>query len=80
MSVSAFRPDFVPLSLAGAVVDPPVILCGQGLTIPEAMRVARHGTPVRLTSNAEVLSRVRASCAYMADAVDTGELIYGVTR
>ncbi len=79
MSVSAFRPDFVPLSLAGAVVDPPVILCGQGLTIPEAMRVARHGTPVRLTSNAEVLSRVRALCAYMADAVDTGELIYGVT-
>src|SRR5215510_11336195 len=79
MSVSAFYPDFVPLSLAGAVVDPAVLLCGQGLTIADVVRVARFDTPVHITNDAEVLSRVEASCEYMSNAVDQGELIYGVT-
>ncbi|HEV8718006.1 MAG TPA: aromatic amino acid ammonia-lyase [Candidatus Binatia bacterium] len=79
MAISAFHPDFLPHSLTGSVVDHPVIVCGQDLTIADAVRVARHGTQVRLTNSAEVLTRVSASQDYIADAVDSGELIYGVT-
>src|SRR5262249_4492487 len=39
----------------------------------------RHKAQVRLANDAEVLSRVYASCAYITDAVNAGELIYGVT-
>lgn len=79
MSISAFHSDFLPPSLVGSVVDHPVTVCGQGLTIADVVRVARHGTQVRLTNSAEILSRVSASYDYIADAVDHGELIYGVT-
>jgi len=78
MSVSVMHADFPPLSLNGSV-DHTVIIGGQGLTIADVIRVARYGTPIRLTTNTVVLSRVRASCDYITDAVDTGELIYGVT-
>jgi len=79
MSISAFHPDFIPHSLDRSVADHMVVVCGQGLTIAEVIGVARSGTEVRLTDSAEVLSRVRASCDYMTDALDHGDLIYGVT-
>jgi phenylalanine ammonia-lyase len=79
MAISAFHPDFHPHSLTGSVVDPPVVVCGYGLTIADVARVAHHGARVRLTDSAEVHARVGASSDYIADAVDVGELIYGVT-
>src|SRR5262249_30632684 len=79
MAISAFHPDFHPHALTGSVVYPPVVVCGQGLTAADVVRVARHGARVRLTSSAAVLARVGASSAYIADAVGGGELIYGVT-
>jgi phenylalanine ammonia-lyase len=78
MSVSAFRSEFRPLSLHGSA-DHTVIIGGRNLTIADVVRVARQGTPVRLTTSTAVLSRVRASYNYITEAVDNGELIYGVT-
>jgi phenylalanine ammonia-lyase len=56
-----------------------VAIRGYGLTIDEVVRVARFGTPVRLTCDEAVLGRVRASCDYVTDAVARGDAIYGVT-
>ncbi|MFN6569407.1 aromatic amino acid ammonia-lyase [Dendronalium sp. ChiSLP03b] len=51
----------------------------RNLTIDDVVNVARHGTQVRLTDNADVLRGVQASCDYINHAVETGQPIYGVT-
>lgn len=79
MAISAFHSDFRPHATKSSVPNPSVIVRGQGLTIAEVVSVARFGTSVRLTDEADVLARVAASCAYIGDAVNDGELIYGVT-
>ncbi|NEO64575.1 MAG: aromatic amino acid lyase, partial [Moorea sp. SIO4G2] len=43
------------------------------------VRVARHGTQVCLTDQDQVLQGVQASCDYIAEAVASGQPIYGVT-
>ena len=49
------------------------------LTIDELAKVARQGVPVKLSDDPEVLNRVQASCDYIANAVENGQPIYGVT-
>ncbi|WP_414588596.1 HAL/PAL/TAL family ammonia-lyase [Scytonema sp. PCC 10023] len=56
-----------------------VIVGDRNLTIDEVVRVARYGVQVRLTNQDDILRRVRASCDYIADAVESGKPIYGVT-
>jgi phenylalanine ammonia-lyase len=56
-----------------------VIVGNQKLTISDVASVARNGTLVSLTDNAEVLQGIQASCDYINNAVESGEPIYGVT-
>lgn len=79
MSVGAFDSEFIPFTVDGTGVDSTVVLRGDSLTIGEVVHVARHGAQVRLTSDADVLRKVQASCEYIANAVEHGEIIYGVT-
>jgi len=55
-----------------------VTLAGKGLTIDELVAVARHGRPVRLTTDPATLERMDASAAFIRRAVRTGEPVYGV--
>jgi len=59
--------------------DLTVIVGDKSLTIDDVISVARHGTQVLLTDNAEVLQGVQASCDYISDAVENAQPIYGVT-
>src|SRR4029450_9531642 len=56
-----------------------VILRGEGLTIPDLVRVARQGAPVKLDDDPARLRRIQLSCEYINKALDRGESIYGVT-
>jgi len=56
-----------------------VIINGENLTIDEVIRVSYYGAPVRLTDENDILERIEASCNYIADAVEAGKPIYGVT-
>ncbi|MBH8553200.1 aromatic amino acid lyase [Nostocaceae cyanobacterium CENA357] len=56
-----------------------VIVGNRKLTINDVASVARNGTLVSLTDNAEVLQGIQASCDYINNAVESGEPIYGVT-
>ncbi len=56
-----------------------VIVGNDSLTIDDVVSVARHGAKVRLTDRDDVLQGVQASCNYIADAVESGQPIYGVT-
>lgn len=56
-----------------------VIVNGEGLTIGEVVRVSRHGAPVRLTDDPQVLQRINAAADYVTQAVTRNEPIYGVT-
>jgi len=49
------------------------------LSIEEVARVARCGTRVRLNNENDIAERVQASCDYIANAVESGKPIYGVT-
>jgi phenylalanine ammonia-lyase len=49
------------------------------LSIEEVARVARCGTRVRLNDENDIAERVQASCDYIANAVESGKPIYGVT-
>jgi phenylalanine ammonia-lyase len=59
--------------------DSIVTVGDRNLTIDEVVNVARHGTQVRLTDNADVIRGVQASCDYINNAVETAQPIYGVT-
>lgn len=59
--------------------DTPVIVGNGSLTLDDVVRVARHGTQVCLTDQDQVLQGVQASCDYIAEAVASGQPIYGVT-
>lgn len=57
-----------------------VVTIGEApLTIDQVVSVARQGTRVRLTENEEILQGIQASCDYIAEAVASGQPIYGVT-
>jgi phenylalanine ammonia-lyase len=59
--------------------DAAVLLRGQGLTIPDVVRVARFGAKVKLTDDEAILRRVQAAHEYIIQAVNKSEAIYGVT-
>jgi phenylalanine ammonia-lyase len=59
--------------------DSVVTIGDRNLTIDEIASVARHGTQVCLSDHHETLERVQASCNYIAEAVESGTPIYGVT-
>jgi phenylalanine ammonia-lyase len=56
-----------------------VVLRGEGLTIPDLVRVARERAPVKLDDDPARLGRIELSCKYIDVALDRGESIYGVT-
>ena len=49
------------------------------LSIEEVAKVARCGTRVRLNDESDIVERVQASCDYIANSVESGKPIYGVT-
>lgn len=57
----------------------PVVLRGEGLLIPDLVRVARDRVPVKLDDDPARLRRIEMSCRYIDTALDRGESIYGVT-
>ena len=59
--------------------DTGVSVGDQPLTINDVVKVARYDAQVCLTDQDEVLQRVQASCDYIANAVASGQPIYGVT-
>lgn len=56
-----------------------VVLRGEGLTINEVVRVARHNAPVQITDDSQVRERIHAAREYITTAAANGEPIYGVT-
>ncbi len=56
-----------------------VIVGHKKLTVDEVAKVARGGVPVKLSDRSEVLERVKASCDYIAYAVENNKPIYGIT-
>ncbi|GAB1545341.1 aromatic amino acid ammonia-lyase [Scytonema sp. NUACC21] len=56
-----------------------VVVGKQNLTIDDVVSVARYGARVCLTDRDDILQGVQASCDYIANAVESGMPIYGVT-
>jgi len=57
-----------------------VVIVGETpLTISEVAQVARYGAKALITTQEEVLQKVNSSCQWVAEAVASGEPIYGVT-
>lgn len=56
-----------------------VTIGNRRLSVEEVARVARCGTRVRLNDESDIAERVQASCDYIANAVESGKPIYGVT-
>ena len=59
--------------------NPAVIVGQESLTVEQVVQVACYGTQVCISDELEVLKRVELSCNYIAEAVATGQPIYGVT-
>jgi phenylalanine ammonia-lyase len=57
----------------------PLVVSGEGLTIADVTRVARHGVRVQLSDEPTVTTALHLSCARIRQAVDSGDRIYGVT-
>lgn len=77
-SLRQYKNSF-PASPFARNADKVVELGNQELKIDEVVSVARHGAKVRLSDKDEILQGVQASCDYIADAVASGQPIYGVT-
>jgi phenylalanine ammonia-lyase len=74
---SAYKPVLSsPESSNGASA---ITLCGDGLSIPDILRVARDRHAVRLSDDPVTLRAVAASREFVEWAVASGEAIYGVT-
>ncbi len=56
-----------------------VVVGEQDLTIDDVVSVARHGSQMHVTDKDDILQGVQASCNYIANAVELGVPIYGVT-
>ncbi|MDJ0595532.1 MAG: aromatic amino acid ammonia-lyase [Pleurocapsa sp. MO_226.B13] len=56
-----------------------IALGDRPLNIEQVVRVARYGAKVTISDREEVRQRVQASCDWVAEAVASGEPIYGVT-
>jgi len=59
--------------------DQAIAIGDNPLNIDQVVRVARYGAKVLLTEQEEVLQQVQASCDWVAEAVASGQPIYGVT-
>ncbi len=56
-----------------------VVLDGDSLTLQSIASVALHGAPVVLCDNADVRRRIHRSRQHIADKVEQGQPVYGVT-
>jgi len=71
--ISLKLPKWPELNLSNVTVG------NRRLSVEEVARVARCGTRVRLNDESDIAERVQASCDYIANAVESGKPIYGVT-
>ncbi|KAI0563798.1 Phenylalanine ammonia-lyase [Gracilaria domingensis] len=55
------------------------LLSGQYISVDDVIAVVRYGHEVVITSSQAILSRVSTARAFVDDAVEKGEAIYGVT-
>lgn len=79
MSREQVRIHDSPASIAGGDYIDTLLVGGEGLTVDDVVRVARAGGAVALSDDESILRRVRASYAYIKQAVEAGKPIYGVT-
>ncbi|HLO50049.1 MAG TPA: aromatic amino acid ammonia-lyase [Kamptonema sp.] len=71
--ISAQLPQWIEADFSAVTVG------NKLLTVDDVASVARNNSPVRLTDREEILQGVQDSCDYIADAVESGKSIYGVT-
>lgn len=71
--------DFIRKRFMSSVQEKTIILKGEGLTIEDVNRVARHNAPVKLTDDPVVWRRVDEACSYVRKIASAGEPVYGVT-
>ncbi len=56
-----------------------IIVCGEGLSIDDVIKVAREEARVKISEADDVQERVRKSNQYILKAVDENQPVYGVT-
>ncbi|MDV3349225.1 aromatic amino acid ammonia-lyase [Leptothoe sp. LEGE 181152] len=56
-----------------------IVIGERPLTIRQVIQVARHHTKVQISHNEQVLQGVHGSAEYIAQAVSSGQPVYGVT-
>ncbi|EKU99204.1 histidine ammonia-lyase [Leptolyngbya sp. PCC 7375] len=56
-----------------------IVIGERPLTICQVVQVARHHTKVQISQNEQVLQGVHSSAEYIAQAVSSGQPVYGVT-
>lgn len=56
-----------------------LVITGEGLTIDAVVQVSKGGNGVRLTDEGAILERIERSRAFIAEAVQAGRPMYGVT-
>ncbi len=64
---------------SNSLAEGEIMIGDQPLNIDQVAQVARYGAKVLITETEEVLQKVQASCDWVAEAVASGEPIYGVT-
>ena len=77
--LAAFLEDLPSPSDPGQIQPATLTLGEAPLTLDDLARVARYDATVRLSDDPRVRRRVDASCRYVRDSVERGEIIYGVT-
>ena len=57
--------------------DRPIVIRGDGLSIDDVVRVARHRVRVQLTEDEEILRRIEASNTYIINAIESCQPVDG---
>ncbi|MEM7593346.1 MAG: aromatic amino acid ammonia-lyase [Cyanobacteria bacterium P01_A01_bin.83] len=80
MNIAPQTPTQTSTDKFSSIASKSVVIVGETpLTIKEVAQVARYGAKALITTKEEVLQKVKSSCQWVAEAVASGEPIYGVT-
>lgn len=71
--------SFVSSAIFPTNSDNTLVIGNKNLKIDDVVKVARHGTQVRITEDDNTLQGIQSSCDYISNAVDNAQPIYGVT-
>ncbi len=71
--------SFVGQFIPHATTESVIMIGDNPLTIDDVVKVSRQNIPVLISHQEKVLQGVQASCDWVAEAVASGEPIYGIT-